>query len=187
MSGERLEFKGSLIRGYAKWLKDNGYYDRVLSRASGAARSRLLDPPFVTDWVASDEQFAVLDAVFAVGGDALLRAMVRGSAQTGVLKLLEPLIQGVVRVFGRTPAAVLSRLPSIRKNIVRGVDFRITTTSDRSALVEAISQREPLSAHSALAWAASIESMCMTLGFDTVSTTHETSPDLLSVRIHVRW
>lgn len=187
MSGERLEFKGSLIRGYAKWLKDNGYYNRVLARASAPAIARLIDPPFVTDWVSSSEQFAVLDAVYAVGSDDLLRTMVRGSAQAGVLKLLEPLIQGVVRVFGRTPAAVIARLPSIRKNIVRGVDFHITHTGDQSALVEAISERDPLSTHSALAWAASIESMCMTLGFNSVSSVHETSSDLLSVKIHVRW
>lgn len=187
MNGERLEFKGSVLRGYTKWLRENGYFERVLAQGDAIAKARLMDPPMVTEWVPHEQQFAVLRAVHAVGGDALIRVMIHGSMQSGVLKLLEPLIQGAARVFGRTPATILSRLNSIRKNLVRGVDFRYRAQGDRAAVVEALSERDPLSAHSALAWAASLEAVALSLGFDTTKATFETSADNMCATITVRW
>jgi hypothetical protein len=187
MSVEGLAFKGSILRGYSRWLREQGHIERVLACASGEAARKLRDPPLVTEWVAGDVQFAVLDAVHAVGGDALLRAMVSGSTQTGVLKLLEPLIQGVVRVFGKSPATLFSRLDSMRGNTIRGVDFRYRSEGEKSGVIEARSQRDKLSAHSALAWAALIEALCRTLGFDDVRTSYESSGDRMGVTIRVQW
>jgi hypothetical protein len=187
MSDEKLQFKGSLVRGYAKWLRDNGQFELVIERARPEARRVLLDPPLVSEWVEAETQFAVLDAVYAVGGDTLLRSMVKGAMNNSVLKLLEPLIQGVVRVFGRSPTVLLSRLGSIRKNSVHGVDFDYRADGERAGHVVARSLAKPLSSHSALAWAVAIESVCATLGFDTVRTEHELSADRMRATIHVRW
>ncbi|MFO0563000.1 MAG: hypothetical protein U0269_33575 [Polyangiales bacterium] len=187
MSDEKVEFKGSIVRGYAKWLRDNGQLDRVIERASPEAKRVLLDPPLVSEWVSAATQFAVLDAVHAVGGDALLRSLIKGAMSSSVLKLLEPLIQGVVRVFGRSPTVLLSRLGSIRKNAVHGVDFDYRAEGESAGHVVARSLATPLSPHSALAWAATIESVCVTLGFDKVRTEHEISADRMRATIHVRW
>lgn len=187
MSDERLEFKGSIVRGYAKWLRENGHLDRVLERATPEAKRVLLDPPLVSEWVSATTQFAVLDAVHAVGGDALLRSLIKGAMHNTVLKLLEPLIQGVVRVFGRSPTVLLARLGSIRKNAVHGVDFDYQPADDRGGRVVASSMGGALSPHSALAWAVTIESVCGVLGFDKARTEHEMSADRTRATIHVRW
>jgi hypothetical protein len=187
MSDEKIEFKGSIVRGYVKWLRETSRFERVLERASPEARRVLLDPPLVSEWVPSATQFAVLDAVHAVGGDTLIRLMVKEAMRSSVLKLVEPLIQGVVRVFGRSPTVLLSRLDSIRKNTVRGVQFTYRAEGERAGHVVVQSLLTPLSPHSALAWAATIESLCATLGFERVQTERELSADRMCATIHVRW
>lgn len=187
MSDERIEFKGSLFRGYTKWLEDKRHLEAVRDAASPFVRARLDDPPIATEWIASTMQNGLLDAVHAVGGDELVRTMIRGSIGGGVLKLLEPLIQGIVRVFGRTPVAILSRLESVRVNVVRGVRFEYEPTSASSGVVIARSLSEPFGEHSALAWASSIEAVCELVGFRSARTAFELSADRRVARIRVRW
>ncbi|MBL8684187.1 MAG: hypothetical protein JNK05_33745 [Myxococcales bacterium] len=187
MQDERLEYKGGLLRGYAKWLRENKHFDAVSSAASPEVRARLADPPLATEWVSAAMQNGVLAAVHAVGRDELIHSMVRGSIGGGVLRLIEPLIHGVVRVFGRTPAAVLSRLETIRPNVMRGVRFEYEPLGPNSGIVHCRAVSEPFGEHAGTAWRASIESLCELLGFRGATVTVASSADRREERITVRW
>jgi hypothetical protein len=183
----RQSFKGGLLRGYAKWLRDNGQLDGVLAKAPNEVRAALLDPPLVSEWVPGHVQNAALEAVVAHGGEAMVRAMIRGSVRTGVLKFIEPLIQGYVRMFGRTPDIVLSRFEALAKTTVRGLVFRYEPIDGRSGALVTTSDNAPLGPYSPLAWATAIEVLCELIGFDKTKVTYEMTPDRMRSRVLVRW
>jgi hypothetical protein len=168
-------------------LRERGLLTAVIERAPPAARDLLIEPPLVSEWVSGEAQNAVLDAVHAVGGDALVREMIRSSIRTGVLRLLEPVLHGFARVFGRSPDVVLSRIESMRKNVVRGVSFAYEPLSSNAGLIVIRSLGDPLGACSALAWASSAEVLCELMGAGRASATAETSADRMSARVKVSW
>lgn len=145
------EAKGTLLRGYLAHLDEHGLTRAVRERATPAVQRIFDRRPIATDWVAGETLEALVEAVHEQGGEGLVRRMVTDSLNTTVSRILRPLGESLLRLFGVSPHTIFSRMDTINAPLFRGLSYRYEKLDERACLVEVRYPRVP-GATAVLAW-----------------------------------
>jgi hypothetical protein len=131
-----LETKGSMARSMAQALAEHRLLDSVAAAVSPAARAMLLDPPLPTVWIDGRILNQVYEAILELHGADVLRRLNRQAVERGVSPLIRGAAESVLRVFGVSPATLLSRLGRVGGTIARGVTYRYDVDTETSGVFE---------------------------------------------------
>jgi hypothetical protein len=128
--------KGGTFRAYVKQLEEGKTLEVVLRRVSPEAATLARNPPLKSSWVDAHKLTELVEAVYALQGREGVLQLGRDVVQKQMLPFFLPMLRGIMRVVGVSPAALLSRYQSILKPIVQGQEFRYEPTSPRSGIME---------------------------------------------------
>ncbi len=130
------EVKGSLVRSMVVTVSDHGLRQAVLDRVSPAAAALLRDPPLPTMWVPGPAYNEILQALYEIEGAERLRHLNREAVDRGLSPLLRATALGLLRLFGTSPATLLSRLDRQSATTSRGVVTRYVPSGPTSGSLE---------------------------------------------------
>jgi hypothetical protein len=118
-----VETKGSVVRSLAATLAEHRLLDGIAAAVSPVARAMLRDPPLPTEWIDGRVLNEIFEAILQLHGPDLLRKLNRQSIERGVSPLIRGAAESVLRVFGVSPATLLSRLGRVAGTMSRGVAY----------------------------------------------------------------
>jgi hypothetical protein len=127
--------KASTLRSYIQVLVNNGWLEEAIARVPSDTRAVLVDPPLASTWVDFVHIVHVTQAVEAIAGMVGVREFAR-RAFDDAKKPHHRLLEGLVRLFGTSPATVFKRLNELVKSTVENLRYCYTPTSTRSGVLE---------------------------------------------------
>jgi hypothetical protein len=130
------EVKGSMVRSVAAVLVDRGLRDAIAAQVSPEARALLRDPPLPTEWIDARHFNEIYEALHEKVGADELRHLNREAVDRGVSPYVRAAAESLLRVFGVSPAALLSRLERVAGTTARGVVYRYEPLDDTSGTFE---------------------------------------------------
>lgn len=131
-----VETKGSVVRSLALTLVAHQLLDGVAAAVSPPARAMLLDPPLPTQWIDGRVLNEILEAILQIHGSEVLRRLNRESIERGVSPLIRGVAESLLRVFGVSPATLLSRMSRVGGTMSRGVLYHYTADTETSGAFE---------------------------------------------------
>lgn len=131
-----VETKGSVVRSLAATLVEHRLLEGVAAAVSAPARVMLRDPPLPTEWIDGRVLNEIFEAILQIHGAERLRRLNRESIERGVSPLIRGAAEGLLRVFGVSPATLLSRMSRVGGTISRGVIYHYTAASESSGAFE---------------------------------------------------
>jgi hypothetical protein len=182
------QLKGSVLRGYVRWLRSAQLFDAVCAVVPPAARAVMASPPLPTEWLeARVTTLEIVGALADVRDLATVRRMTRETASGSVFPLLRPLIEGILR---RTagPEGVLRQAPFLLTRTARGISFEIEARPGGASVrmrTEGLEETRP----SAEAWAGAMEALLALSGVEPEVEVRSVSPSPVEseVRYEVGW
>lgn len=129
-SSPSVETKGSVVRSLAAPLGEHRLLDGIAASVSPAAARMLRDPPLATEWIDGRVLNEIFEAILLLHGADLLRRLNRQSIERGVTPLLRGAAESVLRVFGVSPATLLSKLGRVAGTTSRGVNYHYEAESE---------------------------------------------------------
>jgi hypothetical protein len=129
------EIKAATLRAYLKVLERHAVLDAVRARLDDKMRAIIADPPPASSWIDGGLMETLMAAVEAERGDDGVRQLARES-QLELVPMLLPLIEGVLRLFGTSPASLLSRMALVTRGSLRGAEFEWTQSTERSGVMQ---------------------------------------------------
>jgi hypothetical protein len=130
------EVKGSLVRSLVVTIHEHGLRDAVLARVSPAAAALVRDPPLATMWVDGPVFNEILQALYEIEGAERLRHLNREAVERGLSPLLRATVPGLLRLFGTSPATLLSRLDRLGATSSRGFTARYLPSTPTAGSLE---------------------------------------------------
>jgi hypothetical protein len=127
--------KGSVVRAHIAYLAKNNKLTSVLSRVGPATVACIHHPPLAGSWVAAGLLVDVVAALHQIAGDRAVLDMSNEFIQEQAVQSLIPMVQGVLRIFGTSPASLFNRFSELTRTSVRGVDYKYTVISERSGMM----------------------------------------------------
>ncbi len=129
------EVKGAALRAYIKELERKGWLDAVSAKISPEARAAFAAPPPASSWMDAAPIEELMGVVEALHGEQSVRALSHG-AQKDLVPVLRPVIEGVLRIFGASPATMYARMELLTRTSLRGVEFGWEAASPESGTME---------------------------------------------------
>jgi hypothetical protein len=150
--------KASAFRSLIEAIRSHGLYDEVHARLPVVARKLVENPPFATSWMPAVAFQYLFRALWEVADEGSFCTIARDSVVTGPMKLMKPLIEGTIRLFGATPAAFYKRFPQVMESQIKGVTFTVVElTDDRAVITVTYEHLRDVPYESFLYWAAILE------------------------------
>jgi hypothetical protein len=131
-----LLIKAATLRADVQWLQRENRLAAILERVPPSTALLLRDPPLASTWVDSQHGEAVLRALESVDGKFAVLRMSREKLRDGLLPPLRPMIAGVLRLFGTSPATLYRRMNDLVKTSVRGMEFIYQPVSTRAGVMQ---------------------------------------------------
>jgi hypothetical protein len=110
-------------------------FARVRARVPEATRALLDEPPGLTAWVSGRVFQDIADALFDVGGEAMVRAVGRGGVERGPQPIVMSTLQGFLRLFGATPATLFARIGMISATMGQGTSYEWARVSENEGVL----------------------------------------------------
>jgi hypothetical protein len=130
-----VQVKGSFLRGYCTALKNLGWYPLVMRRGSPECREALETPPPSSSWVDYAPVEETLRIIESERGLNAVRKLGHDAVAAGVAPFMQTLVQGLLRLFGVSPASFFSHLQRAAAQTLRGVEHSYAPVSDYSGIV----------------------------------------------------
>jgi hypothetical protein len=130
------EVKAYSIRGYVAAIQRMGFLPDVIARMPADIRANIVSLPPATQWIDGGYMNDLLRVVVDVRGADVVRPLVREAMNTSVVPFVKSITQGLLRLFGASPAALFARTQLIVSANLRNVEFTYTPLSDRSGSME---------------------------------------------------
>jgi hypothetical protein len=128
--------KGGIFRSHVLYLKKHHKLEAVLARLSPKTAALVTTLPLASSWVEGPALDEIVEAVDALEGTAAVLEMEEAMLRLDVVPLVLPMLQGILRICGTSPATLLKRFGDITRTSVQGLDFRYEPTSERSGQME---------------------------------------------------
>jgi hypothetical protein len=119
----QAETAGTVVRAYLAELRSSGVLDAVRPRLSADAAKLVDKPPLPVGWVEIRVAHEPLVALAALRGRDEVRAFGHRVAKGQLGVVFRPLLTGMLKLFGGTPASLFSRMETITAVMLRGVKF----------------------------------------------------------------
>jgi hypothetical protein len=152
--------KGSCVRAYVKELEETKKLDAVLTRVSPDAAALARTPPMPSSWVDAHRLGELVEALCAIDGRDAALQLGRAAVDKQMLPLLLPMMKGIMRIIGVSPASLFSRYQTVLQTTVRGTEYRYEPTSPRSGHMDVRYET-----HEALPWSVFAQNVA---GFESI-------------------
>jgi hypothetical protein len=131
-----LLVKGASLRAHVNWLRRENKLEAVYGRLPEATRRLVDDLPLASTWVDFADWEPFLRALEAVVGlDGVLRMSRDTLHQDSFMSPLRPMLAGVLRLFGTSPATLYRHLDEMVKSNVKGMKFVFEDETERSGIM----------------------------------------------------
>jgi hypothetical protein len=127
--------KGATLRAYVKFLRDHKKLEAICARVSTEVAAVLNEPPLPGSWLEAKLLEDIVEAYTVQEGKAASLDMARQVIGDMVPKYVG-VMQGVLRILGMSPPKLLARMNEMMKPTVMGQDYQVTSTGERSCLVD---------------------------------------------------
>lgn len=134
-SVSRSQVKAFNLRALVAVLRRDGLLGAVSEHVTPATRAVLDDLPGPNAWLDASVLNEVYAAVLARRGEDELRRVVRASMDQGVMVMLRPALEAVLRLFGVNPATVLSRIQFFAGPNSRGYEWTFASEGAQAGIV----------------------------------------------------
>lgn len=184
-SGPR-SFSRSVFDAHVVDLRRTGLFDGVRAIASDGMKALLDNPRSAAPWVGGPVFDELNELVFRLGGRAALRDLVCNAVHSGLVKVLEPLIQLSLKFLGGTPASLFSRADLLVAVNSRNVRMRWTPTSPVSGVMQVLCG-EQVPPVTWIAWEGVFKSMLELAGATGTIGEARAAPDGRGCEIDLSW
>lgn len=131
-SSPGAEVKGSMFRSVAVALVGHPARATIVAGVGPEARALLDDPPLPTAWLDARLINDLYQVMYERLGEAELRRINYEAAARGVSPLVRGAVERLLRVFGASPATLLSKFDRVAGTTSRGVVYRYEALSETS-------------------------------------------------------
>ncbi len=121
-----------MFRSLAAVLANHPARLQIIAGVSPEARALLGDPPLPTAWLDARLINEVFEAMRRLLGDDELRRVNLHAVDRGVSPLVRGAVERLLRVFGASPATLLSKFDRIAGTTSRGVAYRYESHGETS-------------------------------------------------------
>jgi hypothetical protein len=129
--------KGASLRAHIGWLRRENKLELVRARVPMTTQRLIDDPPLPSTWLDSRDVEPLLCALEAIDGRAGVLRMARDAMhEDSFMARLRPMLAGVVRLFGTSPATLFRHLHDLVKSSVQGMSFEYLAESERAGVME---------------------------------------------------
>jgi hypothetical protein len=128
--------KGWIFRAHIAYLKRHGKLDAVVARLSQAAAGAVVSLPLAGSWIEGPLLDEIVEGVDALEGSPGVLAMEEAMLRIEMVQVLLPMVQGVMRIFGASPASLFKRFGDLVRTSSHGIEFQYVETSERSGTME---------------------------------------------------
>jgi hypothetical protein len=132
-SGSRV--KAQWFRSYVSVLVEERKRDAVMALVPPDTAALISDPPLAASWLELRHISAVICAVEKLGGMSAVRDHARRVTEQSRAPYMG-IVEGVLRLFGTSPATLFKRMNTLVSNFIQGVDFTYAPTSERSGVLQ---------------------------------------------------
>ena len=132
---DEVMVKGAFLRGYRAALESLGMYAMVLERVSPRVRDALMTPPPTSAWVEYALCEEILRAVEKERGMIGVRKLGHDAVTAGVAPFMQIFVQGLLRLFGVSPATIFTHMNRVAGQTTRGMGYTYVPTSEFAGLV----------------------------------------------------
>ncbi len=129
------QLKASTLRAYLKELSRRGWLHAVLGAIDPEARLVLEAPPPASSWMDASPVEELMAAIALRYGEESLRDFSRESNKE-LIPYLKPILEGMLRLFGTSPATLLARMPLLTRSSIQGCEFGWTQKSPTEGVCE---------------------------------------------------
>ena len=137
-----LKVKAKTFRSYVSILTADGKYDAVLAIVPPDTAALMRDPPLPGSWMHGRHMHDVVVAVNAIGGLTAVRELTRRGTEDA-RKPYMSIVEGVLKLFGTSPATLFKRMNSLVTSFIQGVDYAYSARSERSCVMQVQYKCEP--------------------------------------------
>ncbi len=132
---QRPALKGVLVRQLRGWITEQGLVERTREKLPREFAAAFESEVFATDWVDARETAALLYALESATNAQTVFDAMRTISRTGTIPRIQPILDGIVRLFGLSPATLFSRLNLINRATTRGVETAWSPRGERDGVV----------------------------------------------------
>jgi hypothetical protein len=123
--------KARMLRSFVSILEREGKRDAVIALVPPDTADLMRSPPLAGSWMDATHIHKIIQAVETLGGLPAVRELARkvtDDARQGYMFVVE----GVLKLFGTSPATLFKRMNSLVASFLEGTDYRYTAKTDRS-------------------------------------------------------
>jgi hypothetical protein len=130
-----MRLKASTFRSYIHVLARERKTSAVLALVPPATAAVIEAPPLAGTWVDFQHIIDITVAVETLGGMVGVRDFTK-KATADARKPYMGVVEGVLKLFGTSPATLFKRMNDLVKSTLEGLDYAYTATSERSGTME---------------------------------------------------
>jgi hypothetical protein len=134
MATPGVRIKAQWFRTQLAVLTSQGMLDVVCARVSRETAEVIANPPLSGSWMSYAHIIEICLAVESIGGLAAVRELAAKVTEVS-RKPYMAITEGILKLFGTSPATLLKRINTINRTIVEGIDFTYIGTGERSCVV----------------------------------------------------
>jgi hypothetical protein len=138
-----MRLKALTFRSYVRIIATDGRRDAVLALVPPETAALIAEPPLAGSWMDLRHVIHITQAVEQIAGMTAVRDLARRSTDDA-RKPYMAVVEGVLKLFGASPATLFKRMNTLVSSFIEGVAYRYTGLSERSGVME-------------IAWAADFE------------------------------
>ncbi len=181
------EVKGAALRAYIKQLERKEWMAAVSAQVSDETRALFAAPPPSSSWMDAAPIEDLMAAVEKLHGEDAVRALSH-DAQNDLIPIYRPILEGVLRIFGASPATMYARMELLTRTALRGVEYAWHEASPRSGDLEVrfVARRE-LPRRAFVSFIASFQVILELCGKKGTVSLPEVNRDGTGARYHIEW
>jgi hypothetical protein len=130
-----MRLKASILRSYSQVLANDGKLAAVLAIVPPGTAAVIQSPPLASSWIDFDHIIQLTVAIETLGGMMAVRDFTK-KATAAARKPYMGMVEGVLKLFGTSPATLLKRMNDMVKSNIENIDYSYTATGERSGLME---------------------------------------------------
>jgi hypothetical protein len=130
-----VQVKGAFLRGYRAALESLGLYSKVIERSSPRVRDALQTPPPTSAWVEYALCEEILRIVEGERGMIGVRKLGHDGVTAGVAPFMQVFVQGLLRLFGISPATIFTHMNRVAGQTTRGLHYTYVPTSESAGVI----------------------------------------------------
>lgn len=128
----QFEIKGTVWNGRLRAAAEHLPLRELRGAVSDTTRKLIDDPPPASSWVPGQALVELDAAIYDLRGSDICARCSRDTSTVAGTTVLRTMAEGMLRLFGMSPATLFSRMSQVASTSVRGVEYEYTPSGPTS-------------------------------------------------------